>query len=150
MKFNKAFPTSKRYIRGSDLVDEAKITGEISHVEMRVIGRDTKINKPVLLFVNACSPLVLNETNWQVLEAAFGDDSSDWAGQRVELTGYDGVMNDGKPFRGVKVTPLVPISAGEREAAIEAAREAEHEAEEAAAAKAKRPASDLDDENPWK
>ncbi len=155
MKFNEAFPHSKRYIKGADLADNEKIVGEISHVENRVIGRDATNSKPVLVFANGCSPLMLNETHWQALEKAFGDDSRDWAGQRIELRGKNGVTWDGRDFRTVEITPLAPVPQEERQAAIEAAAEAEAERKEAeAATKAKRPKlagakDDLNDDIPF-
>jgi hypothetical protein len=159
MRFNEAFPHSKRYIKGADLADGEKIVGEISHVESRVIGRDAGEAKPVLVFKNDCSPLVLNTTQWQTLEKSFGDDSRDWAGQAIELRGKDGVTRDGKAYRTVEITCLPSVPQEERQAAVEAAREAEAERQEAEAAaeaerKAKRPKlagakNDLNDEIPF-
>jgi hypothetical protein len=97
-------------LRASDLVDGDRIIGEISHVEMRVLGRDAGNTKPVLCFLNACSSLVLNATNWQILEAAYGEDSSSWAGQRVALTAKDAETFDGRPYRTIIVAPQDPIA----------------------------------------
>jgi hypothetical protein len=135
MKYAEAFPST--YLRGADLDDGEVVVGEISHIEMRIIGRDAKANKPVLIFSNGTPPIIVNGTMWRAIAGKFGDDSRDWAGQRVELCAYDSETSDGKAFRGLKVNPLQPASHSERAAAIEAAAEREAEAKEAAEAMAR-------------
>jgi hypothetical protein len=158
MKFNEAFPNSKRTLKGSDLEDGEVIIGVVSHVEMRVIGRDASNNLPVLVFSNDTTPMIINETQWRALDKAFGNDTRDWAGQSIELRGKDGVNRKGEPYRTIEITPCTARPEEERQAAIEAAAEAENEAKEAAAAaakatKAKRPKLamdiDLNDEVPY-
>jgi hypothetical protein len=146
MKFSEMFPNATRYLKGSDLKDGEKIVGEISHVERRVIGRDASVTKPVLVFSNDCSPLILNETQARALCKALGDDSTMWASVRVELRGLNGVTMDGKDYRTIDIKVLASVPQEERQAAIEAARETEAEREEAeaAAAKAKRPKLAMD------
>jgi hypothetical protein len=165
MKYSDAFPNSNRYLRGSDIEDGARIVAEISHVEMRETGRD-RVEKPWLIFVDVGSALILNSTQWQTLETAFGEDSDTWAGHRIELTGWDGEARDGTKYRTIKIKPLDSPreeertkafeAAREREAAAAAARKAEAAAKEAAAVLAKRKAQawpndlkdDLNDEIP--
>src|SRR5262252_6221671 len=105
MKVTEMFPS--KYMRASDLENGEKIRAEISHTEMRVIGRDAGVTKPVLVFFGAL-PIILNLTNARKLAEAFGAHSRDWAGQFVELSAQDGQMDDGKPYRTIIVTPLDP------------------------------------------
>ncbi len=152
MKFNDAFPS--RYLRGSDLEDGEKIFAEISHVERRIIGRN-KDDKPVLIFRNGVSPIVLNAGTWRTIAKAFGDDSRERAGQSVELYAID-LEVEGKQVRGIRANPLEPhLSSSDRAAAVKAATEAEAKAAEAIKVATRKPAlagakrGDLDDEIPF-
>jgi hypothetical protein len=74
-------------------------------VEAEEVGQDKK-KKPVLYFENGVKPMVCNRTNFEEIEAAFGD-SDDWPGHKVRvfcaLTQYQGKRVD-----GVRVEPIVP------------------------------------------
>jgi len=80
------------------------IIAVISHIEQEEIGED-KAKKWVLHFEDG-KPLVLNSTNWNSIEDAFGD-SDEWSGHKLKLyaarTQYQGKMTD-----CIRVQPIVP------------------------------------------
>jgi len=101
MRSNEAFPS--KFVKAAD-VKAKSIVAVISHVAQEKVGQgqDQK-DKLVLHFENEKS-LVLNRTNWETLEDAFGD-SDEWAGHKIKLyaarTQYQGKMVD-----AVRVQPI--------------------------------------------
>jgi hypothetical protein len=102
MRTSDAFPS--KYLKSSDVKAKQKIT-TISHLETETVGQD-KREKPVLYFEDGVKPMVVNRTNFEELEAAFGD-SDDWPGHKVKIfcapTSYQGRRVD-----GIRVAPIVP------------------------------------------
>ena len=92
------------YLKSSDVKVKMKIA-TISHLETEPVGQDKK-EKPVLYFENGVKPMVVNRTNFETLEEAFGD-SDEWSGQKVKIfcapTSYQGKRVD-----GIRVEPIVP------------------------------------------
>jgi hypothetical protein len=76
----------------------------ISYCTFESVGEDKK-RKPILYFETG-KPMVINRTNFEELEAAFGD-SDDWSGQKTKIycapTQYQGKRVD-----GLRVEPIVP------------------------------------------
>ena len=102
MRASDAFPS--RYLKSSDVKAKAK-TATISSLETEAVGQD-KEDKPVLHFEGDVKPMVVNRTNFEELEAAFGD-SDEWPGHKVEIycapTSYQGKRVD-----GIRLKPIVP------------------------------------------
>jgi hypothetical protein len=102
MRTSDAFTSN--YLKSSDVKAKQKIA-TISHLETETVGQDKK-EKPVLHFENGVKPMVVNRTNFETLEDAFGD-SDDWSGHKVKIfcapTRYQG-----KPVDGIRVEPIVP------------------------------------------
>jgi hypothetical protein len=97
MRADEAFPS--KYLKASD-VKAKPIVAVISHIAPEMVGQgaDQK-RKFVLYFKNGNDkPLVLNRTNWDVIEDAFGD-SDEWSGKSIKLrcapTKYQGKSVDG-------------------------------------------------------
>jgi hypothetical protein len=92
------------YLKSSDVKVKMKIA-TISHLETEPVGQDKK-EKPVLHFENGVKPMVVNRTNFETLEEAFGD-SDEWPGHKVKVfcapTTYQG-----KKVDGIRVEPVVP------------------------------------------
>jgi hypothetical protein len=78
----------------------------ISHVEMELVGQgqDQK-QKPVLYFEDDEKPMVLNRTNFEALEDAFGD-SDDWPGHKVKIK-CERTKFQGKTVDGLRIDPIV-------------------------------------------
>jgi hypothetical protein len=103
MRASDAFPS--KYVKAAD-VKAKSIVAVISHLAQEKIGQgQDQQEKHVLHFENA-KPLVLNRTNWESLEDAFGD-SDGWSGHKIKLyaarTQYQGKMVD-----AVRVQPIAP------------------------------------------
>jgi len=96
-----AFPS--KYYKATEL--PGPITLTIASVTQEMIGQgDDQALKTVVTFREGDKTMVLNATNWGILEAAFGEDSDDWAGQRIVLRSED-TMFKGKPCKGLRVKP---------------------------------------------
>ncbi len=112
MKRGDIFPS--KYLAASDVPDEGCVL-TINHVEEEKM-RDGK-PKPVIYFDEAEKGMVCNVTNWKVLEQLYGDESDDWAGERIQLyvgeTTFDGdvVACIRVKNRKPKVTPAKPNGA---------------------------------------
>lgn len=79
----------------------------IKHVEEGEVSSDGgKEKKPVLFARNQEKGLILNNTNWDAIEAAYGEDSDDWTGQRIEVYYDPSIQFGGKKVGGVRVRPL--------------------------------------------
>jgi hypothetical protein len=102
MRASDAFPS--KYLKSTDVKAKQKIA-TISHLETEAVGQN-KEEKPVLHFEDGVKPMVVNRTNFEELEAAFGD-SNDWPGHKVKIfcapTQYQGKRVD-----GIRVEPIVP------------------------------------------
>jgi hypothetical protein len=109
MRASDAFPS--KYLKSSDVKAKAKIA-TISSLETEAVGQD-KEEKPVLYFEGDVKPMVVNRTNFEELEAAFGD-SDEWPGHKVEIycapTSYQGKRVD-----GIRLKPIVPKPAAKDE-----------------------------------
>jgi hypothetical protein len=102
MRASDAFPST--YLKASDVKAKA-LVATIDRLETEQVGQD-KATKPVLYFENGDKPMVINRTNFEALEEAFGD-SDDWPGHKIKIfcapTQYQGKRVD-----GIRVTPIVP------------------------------------------
>src|SRR5262245_6138688 len=82
MRKNEVFPS--RFFKAADLKN-GLLTVEISEVVMESIV-DGEDDQPVVHFEGQSKGLVLNVTNWNMLEELSGsDESDDWTGLRVTL-----------------------------------------------------------------
>jgi hypothetical protein len=79
------FKTESKYFRASDFAKE--IVGTIGSVESAEFKNDdggTAV-KPVLHFQDQPQALVLNKTNFTALALMFGEDTTDWVGEKIAL-----------------------------------------------------------------
>lgn len=101
MKRSEAFES--KYLGKEDV--GTPLVATIERVQFEEIHNDEggKDRKPVARFGGDTKGLILNLTNWGVLEDAYGEDSDDWIGKPVEVY-FDGtVMFKGKRTGGVRV-----------------------------------------------
>jgi hypothetical protein len=103
MRANQAFPS--KYLKSSDVKEKPRVA-VISHLAQETVGQgqDAK-EKHVLHFVDQ-KPLVLNRTNWDTLEEAFGD-SDEWPGQKVKIR-CARTQFQGKATDGIRLEAIVP------------------------------------------
>jgi len=87
----------------------------IADVRMETIGSgEREEDKPVLYVHEHAKGLPLNRTNFDMLAAAYGEDSDDWKSHRVELYVDPGVMYGPRKVGGVRVRPAGGASANAR------------------------------------
>ena len=99
MRSKDAFPP--KFLRSADAKSKP-IIAVISCVEMEVIGQEQK-EKPVL-YLEDQKPMVLNRTNFEALEEAFGD-SDDWPGHKIKNTR---TQFEGRSVDGLRIYPIAP------------------------------------------
>jgi hypothetical protein len=108
MRSNEAFPS--KYLKSAD-AKAAPIVATISCLEQEPVGPEKE--EKCVLRLEGQKSLVLNRTNFEAIEEAFGD-SDDWPGHKIKIrcvkTHYAG-----KPVDGLRVEPIVakPAPKGE-------------------------------------
>lgn len=93
--------TSGQFFKAAELAGSAPLALTINDVALTDSnGMDAQ--KPVLAFDETEQRLVLNKTNLGVLIDAWGDESDDWLGRKIQLTTAE-VMYQGKLVDGLRV-----------------------------------------------
>jgi len=102
MRTKDLFPS--KYLQSADAKAKQIIT-TISHMELELVGQGQDQKKKPVLYLEDQKPMVLNRTNTEALEEAFGD-SDDWPGHKIRIrcvkTNYAG-----KSVDGLRVEPIV-------------------------------------------
>ena len=101
MKRGEAFPS--QYIGKDDLAQPTRAT--IKDVVFETIKSDNGDEDKAVMFFQEdhLKKMIVNNTNWQTIEAAYGDESDNWRGHQVELYVDPGIMFGGKRVGGVRV-----------------------------------------------
>ena len=102
--------TMGSFLKAADVVDKPlRLT--IKHCAMEKVGQDgNQETKPVLYFTDNEKGLVLNVTNSNTIADAFGYETDDWTGCRVEVY-HDETFFQGKKMPCLRVrTPSRQIS----------------------------------------
>ena len=100
MRTKDLFPS--KYLQSADAKAKQIIT-TISHMAQEEVGQGQK-KKPVLYLENQ-KPMVLNRTNTEALEEAFGD-SDDWPGHKIKIYCVK-TQYAGKTVDGLRIEPIV-------------------------------------------
>jgi hypothetical protein len=103
MRANEAFPS--KYLKSSD-AKTAPIVATISRMQKELVGQGADQKEKCVLHLEGQRPMVLNRTNFEALEDAFGD-SDDWAGHKVKIRCVR-TQFQGKTVDGLRVEPIVP------------------------------------------
>lgn len=94
------FPS--RYLGKDDVARPQRLI--VADVRIETISGDHgDEEKAVMLFRENMKPMIVNTTNWETMEVAYGPDTDDWIGQPVEVYVDPGVMFGGKRVGGVRV-----------------------------------------------
>lgn len=109
MKRSKFFATpGPRYLRANDIINDG-VPWQIKDCREALVG-EPPVPKPVLHFHGVTRGLILNQTNWDVLEGAFGEESDDWIGHKVVLGVEQGKFRSGakagEPYVTIRVRPV--------------------------------------------
>jgi hypothetical protein len=103
MRSSDAFPS--KYLKSSD-VKAKQLIATISHVEIQLVGQGPDQKEKPVLYLEGQKPIVLNRTNFEGIERAFGD-TDEWAGRKIKVhcapTRYQG-----KAVDGIRIDPVVP------------------------------------------
>lgn len=103
MKSNDAFPS--KYLKSADVKAKAMVA-TISHVDMETVGQGQDQKQKPVLYLEGQKPIVLNRTNFEAIEHAFGD-TDEWAGRKLKV--YCAPTRfQGKAVDGIRVDPVVP------------------------------------------
>jgi hypothetical protein len=103
MKSSDAFPS--KYLKSSD-VKAKQLVATISHVEMEQVGQGQDQKQKPVLYLEGQKPIVLNRTNFEAIEHAFGD-TDEWPGRKLKV--YCAPTRfQGKAVDGIRVDPIVP------------------------------------------
>jgi hypothetical protein len=103
MRSNEAFPST--YLKAAD-VKARPIVTVISHLAQEMVGQGQDQKEKHVLHFEDQKPLVLNRTNWDTLEEAFGD-SDAWPGHKVRLRSAR-TQYQGKSVDGLRIEAIVP------------------------------------------
>lgn len=83
MNIDTAFPS--KYMKASDLPEEAIVPFVIESISVEEIGRD-KQSKPVIYFKGQEKGFVANKTNCNTIKKALGSaDTDEWIGKTIRL-----------------------------------------------------------------
>jgi hypothetical protein len=103
MRATEAFPS--KFLKSADVKERPRIA-TISHLAQEVVGQGQDAKEKHVLHFEEGKPVVLNRTNWDALEEAFGD-SDDWAGHKVKIK-CARTQFQGKATDGVRLEAIVP------------------------------------------
>jgi hypothetical protein len=103
-----------KYLKSAD-VKAKPLVAVISYLAFESVGQD-KQQKPVLYFETG-KPIVVNRTNFETIEDAFGDSDS-WPGHKVRVfcapTSFQGKRVDGIRVEPIVVKPSLKEELGEK------------------------------------
>ena len=103
MRSKDAFP--RKFLRSADAKTNP-IIAVISHLKMELVGHGQDQKEKPVLHLEGVKPMVLNRTNFETLEEAFGD-SDDWPGHKIKIK-CARTQFEGKTVDGVRIYPIVP------------------------------------------
>lgn len=133
-----------RYLAAKEMIGQrilATISGcMIEQFENRQTGANE--DKPVLYFSDMEQAAVVNKSNLKLLAAAFGDETDDWAGQRVEISTRAYTMKSGETVHGLVIDRYTPPVAAAARPAMRP-RQAQAQAQPARQPVAQPPAQQL-------
>lgn len=92
-----------KYLSKDDLHTPLVLT--VKDVAMQTVqNEDGNDDVPVMEFREDVKPMIVkNQTNWSNLEEAFGDDTDNWIGKKIEVYVDPNVMFKGKKTGGVRI-----------------------------------------------
>jgi autonomous glycyl radical cofactor GrcA len=102
MRSDEAFPS--KFMKSADTKTKP-IIATISHMEMELVGQGNEQKQKPVLYLEGEKPMVLNRTNFEALEDAFGD-SDDWPGLKIKVR-CERTKFQGKTVDGLRIDPVV-------------------------------------------
>ena len=102
MRTKDLFPS--KYLQSAD-AKAKQIVATISSLEVELVGQGQDQKKKPVLRLEGQKPMVLNWTNCETLEDAFGD-SDDWPGHKIKIYCVK-TQYAGKTVDGLRIEPIV-------------------------------------------
>jgi hypothetical protein len=102
MRTSEMFPA--KFLKSED-AKAAPIVATISHMAIEPVGQGQDQKKKPVLYLEDQKPMVLNRTNSEALEEAFGD-SEDWPGHKIKIRCVK-TQFQGKSVDGLRIDPIV-------------------------------------------
>jgi hypothetical protein len=100
MKREEAFPS--KYLSKEDVPQAVSVS--IARISKTEIGDEENPKlKTIIEFNGFEKPMILNATNWDTLEAAYGEESDGWIGKACEVFTDPNVMYAGKKTGGLRI-----------------------------------------------
>ncbi len=106
MRVNDMYPG--KYLKSDD-AKAAPLVATIARVQQELVGQGQDQKEKWVLHLEGQRPLVLNRTNADALEEAFGD-SDNWSGHKIKIRCAK-VDFGGKKVDGLRVQPIVATPA---------------------------------------
>jgi hypothetical protein len=103
MRTHEAFPS--QYLKSAD-AKAGPIIATIKHMEMTLVGQGKDQEEKPVLHLEGAKPMVLNRTNFEAIEEAFGD-SDNWPSHKIKIKTVR-TSFQGKSVDGLRVEPIVP------------------------------------------
>ena len=103
MRASDAYPS--KYLKSAD-VKAKPIVATISSLDMELVGQGQDQKQKPVLYLEGQKPIVLNRTNFEAIEAVFGD-SDEWSGHKVKVYAAP-TRYQGKAVDGIRIDPIVP------------------------------------------
>ena len=101
MRRDEVFPSN--YLKCEDL-NRRDLNVTIKDVLVEKMGDDSK---PVAYFYRQEKGLVLNQTNWDTIEALYGEESDDWLGKTITLYPAKAEFK-GKRVDAIRIRDVIP------------------------------------------
>jgi hypothetical protein len=102
MRTKDLFPS--KFLQSAD-AKVKQIIATISHMTQETVGQGQDQKKKPVLYLENQKPMVLNRTNTEALEDAFGD-SDDWPGHKIKIYCVK-TQYAGKTVDGLRIEPIV-------------------------------------------
>jgi hypothetical protein len=102
MRSTDAYPS--KYLKSDD-VKTKQIIATISYMEMELVGQGQDQKEKPVLHLEDQKSMVLNRTNFEASEEAFGD-SDEWPGHKIKIR-CARTQFQGKAVDGLRVEPIV-------------------------------------------
>lgn len=97
---NEAFPS--KYLKAADFGDDTPVV-TISAIEFEEVGKDKEV-RPILYFEGEDKGIVLNKTNATNISKAYGSETDDWIGKKVQI-GTTMVDFQGQSVEAIRLYP---------------------------------------------
>lgn len=98
--YNEFFPS--KYLKADDFEDDSPVV-VIARITVEEVGKD-RDRRPILFFEGEAKGIVLNKTNASNISKAYGSDTDNWIGKKVQI-GTEMVSFNGETKPAIRLYP---------------------------------------------